>query len=162
MGYFFIQRKDSELESEDLKREQLLERNRAAAIRSRARKRLQAQSVQEQNTKLVALNNALIQVPSQYWNPNWILCKSFYYAKALQILTCYKQKIMPFCSSGSPMSFNTLPLERPFAIFICRGKFVSLTIFIWFSYNKIIVNSFNIMHKSSTFYRSFWGYRLCI
>ena len=61
----FEQRKDSELESEDLKREQLLERNRAAAIRSRARKRIQVQNVQEQNTKLIALNKALIQVPIQ-------------------------------------------------------------------------------------------------
>ena len=44
------------------RRQELLERNRAAASRSRARKKQMVQNVQEQNTKLVAANKALVQV----------------------------------------------------------------------------------------------------
>ena len=50
------------VETEEQKREQLLERNRAAAIRSRARKRVQVEKTQEQNKKLATINKALVKV----------------------------------------------------------------------------------------------------
>jgi len=46
----------------DERRQDLLERNRAAACRSRAKKKNQMKNFQEQNSKLVAANKALVRV----------------------------------------------------------------------------------------------------
>ena len=58
----YFQAKVTAVETEEQKREQLLERNRAAAIRSRARKRVQVEKTQEQNKKLATINKALVKV----------------------------------------------------------------------------------------------------
>ena len=52
-------------DDDDSRRQELLERNRAAASRSRARKKQMVQNVREQNTKLAATNKALVQVSPQ-------------------------------------------------------------------------------------------------
>jgi hypothetical protein len=73
----FFQRKDSGGNDSDDRKREMLERNRAAASRSRMRKKDQIKNVQELNSKLVASNKALIQVHSStsYLNPrNNLIC----------------------------------------------------------------------------------------
>jgi hypothetical protein len=52
---------DKEIKQDD-RRQELLERNRAAACRSRQRRKVQVQTIQDQNAKLLAANKSLAQV----------------------------------------------------------------------------------------------------